>query len=155
MSQNTQTTIKLFQECCPHSTDRVVLVGGKPQRVVECIKVILELTSEVELHVPTDLILWSEARWKSNPHTLTSTLLRLLLKAARSPTTQISTTRLTTTAASPWCLRREGGGRWEGSPCVGVAVLIGCPPAVADAPCPLLGTTTTIWVPAVDHLHLR
>lgn len=55
--QNTQTTIKLFQECCPHSTDRVVLVGGKPQRVVECIKVILELTSEVELHVPTDLIL--------------------------------------------------------------------------------------------------
>lgn len=57
VSQNTQTTIKLFQECCPHSTDRVVLVGGKPQRVVECIKVILELTSEVELHVPTDLIL--------------------------------------------------------------------------------------------------
>lgn len=45
--QNTQTTIKLFQECCPHSTDRVVLVGGKPERVVECIKVILELTSEV------------------------------------------------------------------------------------------------------------
>ncbi|MBN3280082.1 HNRPK protein, partial [Polyodon spathula] len=43
---NTQTTIKLFQECCPHSTDRVVLVGGKPDRVVECIKVILELISE-------------------------------------------------------------------------------------------------------------
>ncbi|MGH0151881.1 UNVERIFIED_CONTAM: hypothetical protein FKN15_020788 [Acipenser sinensis] len=45
-TDNTQTTIKLFQECCPHSTDRVVLVGGKPDRVVECIKVILELISE-------------------------------------------------------------------------------------------------------------
>ncbi|CAG5867781.1 unnamed protein product [Menidia menidia] len=48
-SQNTQTTIKLFQECCPHSTDRVVLVGGKPERVVECIKVILELVSEAPI----------------------------------------------------------------------------------------------------------
>lgn len=47
--KNTQTTIKLFQECCPHSTDRVVLVGGKPERVVECIKVILELISEVRM----------------------------------------------------------------------------------------------------------
>lgn len=49
LTQNTQTTIKLFQECCPHSTDRVVLVGGKPERVIECIKVILELVSEVSL----------------------------------------------------------------------------------------------------------
>ncbi|TSL28213.1 Heterogeneous nuclear ribonucleoprotein K [Bagarius yarrelli] len=49
LRENTQTTIKLFQECCPHSTDRVVLVGGKPQRVVECIKVILELTSEAPI----------------------------------------------------------------------------------------------------------
>lgn len=47
LHQNTQTTIKLFQECCPQSTDRVVLVGGKPDRVVECIKVILDLVSEV------------------------------------------------------------------------------------------------------------
>uniref|UniRef100_A0A8C5LGH1 Heterogeneous nuclear ribonucleoprotein K n=1 Tax=Jaculus jaculus TaxID=51337 RepID=A0A8C5LGH1_JACJA len=43
---STQTTIKLFQECCPHSTDRVVLFGGKPDRVVECIKIILDLISE-------------------------------------------------------------------------------------------------------------
>lgn len=50
-TQNTQTTIKLFQECCPHSTDRVVLVGGKPKRVIECIKVILELVSEVSSDV--------------------------------------------------------------------------------------------------------
>uniref|UniRef100_A0AAR2KUX2 Heterogeneous nuclear ribonucleoprotein K n=1 Tax=Pygocentrus nattereri TaxID=42514 RepID=A0AAR2KUX2_PYGNA len=49
LRENTQTTIKLFQECCPHSTDRVVLVGGKPKRVVECIKVILELTSEAPI----------------------------------------------------------------------------------------------------------
>ncbi|KAM4810650.1 heterogeneous nuclear ribonucleoprotein K isoform 2-T3 [Rhinophrynus dorsalis] len=46
LRENTQTTIKLFQECCPHSTDRVVLIGGKPDRVVECIKVILDLISE-------------------------------------------------------------------------------------------------------------
>uniref|UniRef100_A0A6I8RLK4 Heterogeneous nuclear ribonucleoprotein K n=1 Tax=Xenopus tropicalis TaxID=8364 RepID=A0A6I8RLK4_XENTR len=46
LREKTQTTIKLFQECCPHSTDRVVLIGGKPDRVVECIKVILDLISE-------------------------------------------------------------------------------------------------------------
>ncbi|KAJ8347156.1 hypothetical protein SKAU_G00285570 [Synaphobranchus kaupii] len=49
LRENTQTTIKLFQECCPQSTDRVVLVGGKPERVVECIKVILELVSEAPI----------------------------------------------------------------------------------------------------------
>uniref|UniRef100_A0A7N6B623 Heterogeneous nuclear ribonucleoprotein K n=1 Tax=Anabas testudineus TaxID=64144 RepID=A0A7N6B623_ANATE len=49
LRENTQTTIKLFQECCPHSTDRVVLVGGKPERVIECIKVILELVSEAPI----------------------------------------------------------------------------------------------------------
>ena len=46
LRENTQTTIKLFQECCPHSTDRVILIGGKPDRVVECIKIILDLISE-------------------------------------------------------------------------------------------------------------
>uniref|UniRef100_A0A8C6C9L7 K Homology domain-containing protein n=1 Tax=Monodon monoceros TaxID=40151 RepID=A0A8C6C9L7_MONMO len=46
LQENTQTTIKLFQECCPHSTDRVVLIGGKPDMVVECIKIILDLISE-------------------------------------------------------------------------------------------------------------
>lgn len=46
LRENTQTAIKLFQECCPHSTDRVVLIGGKPDRVVECIKIILDLISE-------------------------------------------------------------------------------------------------------------
>uniref|UniRef100_A0A8C6CFX9 K Homology domain-containing protein n=1 Tax=Monodon monoceros TaxID=40151 RepID=A0A8C6CFX9_MONMO len=44
--ENTQTTIKLFQECGPQSTDRVVLIGGKPDRVVECMKLILDLISE-------------------------------------------------------------------------------------------------------------
>uniref|UniRef100_A0A4W3IQX4 Heterogeneous nuclear ribonucleoprotein K n=1 Tax=Callorhinchus milii TaxID=7868 RepID=A0A4W3IQX4_CALMI len=46
LRESTQTTIKLFQECCPHSTDRVVLLGGKPDRVVECIKIIMGLLSE-------------------------------------------------------------------------------------------------------------
>uniref|UniRef100_H3CKG6 Heterogeneous nuclear ribonucleoprotein K n=1 Tax=Tetraodon nigroviridis TaxID=99883 RepID=H3CKG6_TETNG len=43
LRENTKTSIKLFQECCPQSTDRVVLVGGKMERVVECIKTMLEL----------------------------------------------------------------------------------------------------------------
>uniref|UniRef100_A0A8C5P2Y9 Uncharacterized protein n=1 Tax=Jaculus jaculus TaxID=51337 RepID=A0A8C5P2Y9_JACJA len=42
VKENTQTIIKLFQECCPHSTGRV-LIGGKPDRVLECIKIILDL----------------------------------------------------------------------------------------------------------------
>uniref|UniRef100_A0A8C6F5B2 K Homology domain-containing protein n=1 Tax=Monodon monoceros TaxID=40151 RepID=A0A8C6F5B2_MONMO len=46
LRENTQTTIKLFQERCPQSTDRFVLIGGKPDRVVECIKIILDLISE-------------------------------------------------------------------------------------------------------------
>uniref|UniRef100_A0A2R9ALT1 Heterogeneous nuclear ribonucleoprotein K n=1 Tax=Pan paniscus TaxID=9597 RepID=A0A2R9ALT1_PANPA len=33
-------------ECCPHFTDRVVLIGGKPNRAVECIKIVLDLISE-------------------------------------------------------------------------------------------------------------
>ncbi|KAB0360258.1 hypothetical protein FD754_004414 [Muntiacus muntjak] len=46
LRENTQTTIKLFQECCPQSTDRVILIRGKPDRVAECIKIILDLISE-------------------------------------------------------------------------------------------------------------
>ena len=46
LQENTQTTIKLFQECCPQSTDRVVLIGEKRFKVVECIKIILDLKSE-------------------------------------------------------------------------------------------------------------
>lgn len=50
--QNTKTSIKLFQECCPQSTDRVVLVGGKMERVVECIKTMLELIADVSCFTP-------------------------------------------------------------------------------------------------------
>ncbi|TSL97344.1 Heterogeneous nuclear ribonucleoprotein K [Bagarius yarrelli] len=49
LRESTQTTIKLFQECCPQSTDRVVLVGGKADRVVECIKTMLELIAEAPI----------------------------------------------------------------------------------------------------------
>ena len=48
LRENTQTTIQLAQECCPHSADRVVPIGGKPDRVVECIKIILDLPSKDE-----------------------------------------------------------------------------------------------------------
>lgn len=53
--QSTQTTIKLFQECCPQSTDRVVLIGGKADRVVQCIKTMLELIAEVK-HLSAHLL---------------------------------------------------------------------------------------------------
>jgi len=56
VSQNTKTSIKLFQECCPQSTDRVVLVGGKTERVVECIKTMLELIAEV-----SSFLKWSKS----------------------------------------------------------------------------------------------
>uniref|UniRef100_A0A3Q3BDW5 Heterogeneous nuclear ribonucleoprotein K n=1 Tax=Kryptolebias marmoratus TaxID=37003 RepID=A0A3Q3BDW5_KRYMA len=49
LRENTKTSIKLFQECCPQSTDRVVLVGGKMERVVECIKTMLELISDAPI----------------------------------------------------------------------------------------------------------
>ncbi|KAM3867788.1 heterogeneous nuclear ribonucleoprotein K [Diretmus argenteus] len=49
LRENTQTSIKLFQECCPQSTDRVVLVGGKSERVVECIKTMMELIAEAPI----------------------------------------------------------------------------------------------------------
>ncbi|TKS78600.1 Heterogeneous nuclear ribonucleoprotein K [Collichthys lucidus] len=49
LRENTKTSIKLFQECCPQSTDRVVLVGGKTERVVECIKTMLELIAEAPI----------------------------------------------------------------------------------------------------------
>ncbi|XP_071260016.1 heterogeneous nuclear ribonucleoprotein K-like isoform X4 [Salvelinus alpinus] len=49
LRENTQTNIKLFQECCPQSTDRVVLVSGKSERVVECIKIMLDLIAEAPI----------------------------------------------------------------------------------------------------------
>uniref|UniRef100_A0A8C6MJG5 Heterogeneous nuclear ribonucleoprotein K n=1 Tax=Nothobranchius furzeri TaxID=105023 RepID=A0A8C6MJG5_NOTFU len=49
LRENTKTSIKLFQECCPQSTDRVVLVGGKAERVVECIKTMLELIADAPI----------------------------------------------------------------------------------------------------------
>lgn len=61
--QNTKTSIKLFQECCPQSTDRVVLVGGKTERVVECIKTMLELISEVRISPRVcETFLWCTSR---------------------------------------------------------------------------------------------
>ncbi|KAM8866024.1 heterogeneous nuclear ribonucleoprotein K isoform X1 [Synchiropus splendidus] len=49
LRENTKTSIKLFQECCPQSTDRVVLVGGKTKRVVQCIKTMLELIADAPI----------------------------------------------------------------------------------------------------------
>ncbi|KAJ1083658.1 hypothetical protein NDU88_003813 [Pleurodeles waltl] len=49
LRESTQTTLTVFRECCPHSTDRVVLIGGKRERVIEGVKVILDLISETPI----------------------------------------------------------------------------------------------------------
>ncbi|KAJ1083655.1 hypothetical protein NDU88_003810 [Pleurodeles waltl] len=46
LKESTQTSVMVFRECCPHSTDRVVLIGGKADKIVECVNVILDIISE-------------------------------------------------------------------------------------------------------------
>ncbi|XP_039273146.1 heterogeneous nuclear ribonucleoprotein K-like [Styela clava] len=43
LREKTGAVIKVHQECCPNSTDRVCQVSGKPDVVSDCIKLILDL----------------------------------------------------------------------------------------------------------------
>ncbi|XP_074650201.1 heterogeneous nuclear ribonucleoprotein K-like [Tubulanus polymorphus] len=43
LREQTNTKIKVFSECCPDSTERVILIGNKPVDVVNCIGTIIEL----------------------------------------------------------------------------------------------------------------
>ncbi|KAH3842380.1 hypothetical protein DPMN_115876 [Dreissena polymorpha] len=45
--QQTGTNIKVYSQCCPGSTERVVAIGGKPKSVVNCIDTIYELLETV------------------------------------------------------------------------------------------------------------
>ena len=45
--QKTGTNIKVYSECCPESTERIVAIAGKPEPVVNCIDTIFELLETV------------------------------------------------------------------------------------------------------------
>ena len=48
--QKTGTNIKVYSECCPDSTERIVAIAGKPEPVVNCIDTIFELLETVSIH---------------------------------------------------------------------------------------------------------
>lgn len=45
--QRTGAQIKVYSQCCPESTERVVAIGGKPKIVVDCIETIHDLLQTV------------------------------------------------------------------------------------------------------------
>lgn len=46
LREETKTNIKVFSNCCPGSTDRVVQISGKAEAVVDTIQRVLELAAE-------------------------------------------------------------------------------------------------------------
>jgi len=46
LREETKTNIKVFSQCCPGSTDRVVQISGKVEAVVDTIQRVLELAAE-------------------------------------------------------------------------------------------------------------
>ena len=46
LREETKTNIKVFSQCCPGSTDRVVQISGKAEAVVDTIQRVLELAAE-------------------------------------------------------------------------------------------------------------
>ena len=46
LREETKTNIKVFSQCCPGSTDRVVQISGKAEAVVDTIQRVLELSAE-------------------------------------------------------------------------------------------------------------
>jgi len=46
LREETKTNIKVFSQCCPMSTDRVVQISGKAEQVVDTIQRVLELAAE-------------------------------------------------------------------------------------------------------------
>ena len=51
LREQTDTKIKVYSECCPQSTERVVSIAGKPVHVVNCIGTIIELLHNVRLSI--------------------------------------------------------------------------------------------------------
>lgn len=53
--QRNNTTIKIFPQCCPRSSERVCVVQGKSENVITCIRNILDIVSS---HQPTGKIFY-------------------------------------------------------------------------------------------------
>ncbi|XP_070542932.1 heterogeneous nuclear ribonucleoprotein K-like isoform X2 [Ptychodera flava] len=49
LREQTGSNIKVYSECCPNSTERVVQMNGRPQVVVECINSILNLLHQTPI----------------------------------------------------------------------------------------------------------
>ena len=63
LREKTGAQIKVYSQCCPESTERVVAVGGKPKIVVDCIDTIHELLKSAPPkgpNQPYDPMFWDE-----------------------------------------------------------------------------------------------
>lgn len=49
--QKTGSQIKIFSNCCPYSTERIVQITGYPKVVVDCVKEICQVISTVNTKV--------------------------------------------------------------------------------------------------------
>lgn len=107
----------------------MVLVGGKAERVVQCIRTMLELIVEVRLTYHFPLLFVTVVLYMFLINSLS--LSRLPLKDELSSTTLTFTTRPTTMVASVVRMKSGAVGPWEASLRGGVAAeaaLIECPP---------------------------
>ncbi|XP_063433615.1 heterogeneous nuclear ribonucleoprotein K-like isoform X3 [Mytilus trossulus] len=63
LREKTGAQIKVYSQCCPESTERVVAIGGKPKIVVDCIDTIHELLKSAPPkgpNQPYDPMYWDE-----------------------------------------------------------------------------------------------
>ena len=54
--QETGANIKVYSQCCPQSTERVVQLCGKPETITNCIASIYELLQSVGIPSSTDIL---------------------------------------------------------------------------------------------------
>jgi len=45
--ENTDVALKVYGECCPRSTERVILIGGNTVKIQHCLGEILNILEEV------------------------------------------------------------------------------------------------------------
>lgn len=63
LREKTGAQIKVYSQCCPESTERIVAIGGKPKVVVDCIDTIHELLKSAPPkgpNQPYDPMYWDE-----------------------------------------------------------------------------------------------
>jgi len=49
LRESTGTALKVFGECCPRSTDRVVVIGGESEKVLTALREVLKVLDEVPI----------------------------------------------------------------------------------------------------------